>query len=885
MKEPETNKILKEIEQNTEMSLVQSEKIASSVDGLEPALEGILLNTKPKEVQKMELMGAEIVTIKGEKGDKPTKGEDYMTPEEIEDFVQKVQERIIVPRDGADGYTPLKGEDYYTDAEIKEVLDYVVSKIPAPIPGKDAVVDYDKVLLDVLSQLPEPKKGDKGERGESGSPDTGKQIKEKLEALPEDEGLDYNKLSNKPDFQQFIANALRAHHQSSKTVSLRELDDVDLTGLSIVNGKYVLGSGSGGGGTLAATLLLGNTTGGRNIIMSAGDVIKSPSATGTSLILTDAFFTISTDNGNYNTPYITGGPTALSFASLGSSQIDMDATSIHLNHASLIQFSIAAVRFNALTATTVPYLNASKNLVSSAITPTELGYLSGVSSAIQTQLNAKQATLVSATNIKTINGNSLLGAGDLVVGGGSGDVTKVGTPVNNQVGVWTGDGTIEGDADLTFDTATNTLTTGLIVATTVTANLTGNVTGNVSGTAATVTGAAQTAITSLGTLTALDVDNININGNTISSTAGTDLLITPLAGQQLVLDGTIEIDAGVVTGATSITSTVFVGALTGNASTATALANARTIGGVSFDGTANITVATATGGFTVSGGSLALGTNSITMSGSIGVTGTRVTKGWFTDLEVTNAIVGAVTGNAGTATALQNARTIGGVSFDGTANITVATATGGFTISGGNLALGTNSLTMTGSIAATGSRVTKLWATDIESTNMPTVGGTAILTSLTAPQFTTIELGHASDTTLSRSAAGVLAVEGVVIPSISSSNTITNKRNQPRVVSAASYTTDTGTSLDVSTCDDFIITAQAGALLFNSPSGTPVQGEKLVIRIKDNGTARALTWNAVFRAVGVALPTTTVLSKTLYLGFKYNSTDTKWDLIASTQEA
>jgi hypothetical protein len=42
---------------------------------------------------------------------------------------------------------------------------------------------------------------------------------------------------------------------------------------------------------------------------------------------------------------------------------------------------------------------------------------------------------------------------------GSGDVSKVGTPVNNQVSVWTGDGTIEGDADLTFDTSTNTLAT------------------------------------------------------------------------------------------------------------------------------------------------------------------------------------------------------------------------------------------------------------------------------------------------------------------------------------------------------------------------------------------------------------------------------------------
>jgi len=38
---------------------------------------------------------------------------------------------------------------------------------------------------------------------------------------------------------------------------------------------------------------------------------------------------------------------------------------------------------------------------------------------------------------------------------GGGDVTKVGTPVNNQIGVWTGDGTLEGDAGLTFDSTTD----------------------------------------------------------------------------------------------------------------------------------------------------------------------------------------------------------------------------------------------------------------------------------------------------------------------------------------------------------------------------------------------------------------------------------------------
>lgn len=104
---------------------------------------------------------------------------------------------------------------------------------------------------------------------------------------------------------------------------------------------------------------------------------------------------------------------------------------------------------------------------------------------------------------------------------------------------------------------------------------------------------------------------------------------------------------------------------------------------------------------------------------------------------------------------------------------------------------------------------------------------------------------------------------------------------QPRVVSATSYTTDTWKSLNADACDVFIVTAQAGALLFNNPSGTPSQWDKIIIRIKDDWTARALTYGSQFRASSdLALPTTTVLSKTLYMGFIYNSTDTKRDLLA-----
>lgn len=62
------------------------------------------------------------------------------------------------------------------------------------------------------------------------------------------------------------------------------------------------------------------------------------------------------------------------------------------------------------TASTVPYLDASKNLVSSAVTPTELGFVSGVTSAIQTQLGTKEAT----ANKGVANGYASLDASGLV---------------------------------------------------------------------------------------------------------------------------------------------------------------------------------------------------------------------------------------------------------------------------------------------------------------------------------------------------------------------------------------------------------------------------------------------------------------------------------------
>lgn len=99
-----------------------------------------------------------------------------------------------------------------------------------------------------------------------------------------------------------------------------------------------------------------------------------------------------------------------------------------------------------------------------------------------------------------------------------------------------------------------------------------------------------------------------------------------------------------------------------------------------------------------------------------------------------------------------------------------------------------------------------------------------------------------------------------------------------RVTSEASNATPTP---NADTTDIHIITALAAGATFGAPTGTPTQGQQLIIRIKDNGTARTLAWNAIYRASSdLALPTTTVINQTLYCGFIYNSTDTKWDLLA-----
>jgi hypothetical protein len=120
------------------------------------------------------------------------------------------------------------------------------------------------------------------------------------------------------------------------------------------------------------------------------------------------------------------------------------------------------------------------------------------------------------------------------------------------------------------------------------------------------------------------------------------------------------------------------------------------------------------------------------------------------------------------------------------------------------------------------------------------------------------------------------------LATLTGTETLTNKRINPRVSSTASSATPTP---NADTDDEYILTALAAGATFGAPTGTPVQGQAMFIRIKDNGTARTLAFNAIYRAIGVTLPTTTVISKTMYIGMVYNSTDSRWDILSVAQEA
>jgi hypothetical protein len=248
---------------------------------------------------------------------------------------------------------------------------------------------------------------------------------------------------------------------------------------------------------------------------------------------------------------------------------------------------------------------------------------------------------------------------------------------------------------------------------------------------------------------------------------------TNTANTAVLRDGSGNFAAGTVTAA-----------LTGNASTATALATARNINGVSFNGTSDITVTAAAG--TLTGSTLAAGVTASSLT-SVGTLG---------NLTVTNPISGSVsgssgstTGNAATATALQTARAINGVNFDGTAAITVTAAAG--TLSGSTLAAGVTASSLT-SVGTLGSlTVTNPITGSVTGSSGSTTGNAATATALqTARNINGVSFNGSADITVT-AAAGTLSgstlASGVTASSLTSVGTLSS------LAVSGSLTVDTNT--------------------------------------------------------------------------------------------
>jgi len=136
--------------------------------------------------------------------------------------------------------------------------------------------------------------------------------------------------------------------------------------------------------------------------------------------------------------------------------------------------------------------------------------------------------------------------------------------------------------------------------------------------------------------------------------------------------------------------------------------------------------------------------------------------------------------------------------------------------------------------------------------------------------------------------------ENMTVVGTTQTQTLTNKTITQRVSSTASISSPLAFNSD--NFDLYAATAQAGALTINADSGTPTDGQRIIFRLTCDGTARTITFTGdaskAFKPVGVTLTASgsnftyaLTANKTTYFGCVYNTSSSRWEMVALSQEA
>jgi hypothetical protein len=223
----------------------------------------------------------------------------------------------------------------------------------------------------------------------------------------------------------------------------------------------------------------------------------------------------------------------------------------------------------------------------------------------------------------------------------------------------------------------------------------------------------------------------------------------------------------------------------------------------------------------------------------------------------------------GTVTSVGGTGTVSGLSLGGT-----VTTSGNLSLSGTLSVLPSNFASQTANTflaAPNGSAGTPTFrgiaAADVPTLNQNTTGSSGSCTGNAATATSATTAGSATTATTATNVSG---------------GTVSSARINPRVSSQLSAASITPT---IASFDQYNQTDQFGTLTINAPTGTPVDGNKLLFRIATTAAGAAITWNATYTAIGVTLPTTTVTNKTIYVGCIYNAFATRWDVVAVVTQA